>query len=71
MHFIIEVIVIYMMATGFKIWISKVGTGTLPASGFTNIQYYGVIGIGILFSALELLCEIIDLGVKKEGEEAK
>lgn len=65
-HFLVEVVVIWMMAVGFQTWITKVGGGKLPASGFTNIQYYGIIGAGILFSALELVCEIIDLMVKKE-----
>lgn len=70
LHFLVEVVVICMMAVGFQTWITKVGGGKLPASGFTNIQYYGIIGVGILFSVLELICEIVDLAVKKEPDKA-
>jgi len=69
-HFIVEVACIIMMSSGFKIWITKVGKGTMVASGFTNIAYYGVIGIGVALSAIELIAEIVDVFVKKEKVEA-
>lgn len=65
-HFVVEVAVLIMMSNGFKIWITKVGKGRLVASQFTNIAYYGVIGIGIALSLIEMAAEIIDLFVKKE-----
>lgn len=68
-HFVVELAVLIMMASGFKIWITKVGSGTLPASGFTNVLYYGVIGIGVAVSFVEMFAEIIDLFVKKEVVE--
>lgn len=69
-HFVVEVIVLVMMTSGFKIWITRVGKATLPASRFTNTMYYGVVGIGVAFSLLEMFTEIIDLFVKKEEKEA-
>ena len=33
-------------------------------------MYYGVVGIGVAFSLLEMFTEIIDLFVKKEEKEA-
>lgn len=68
-HFIVEASCIVMMASGFKIWITKVGMGTMVASGFTNVAYYGVIGIGVALSAIELIAEIIDVFVKKEAPQ--
>ena len=65
-----EVTVLVMMTSGFKIWITRVGKATLPASRFTNTMYYGVVGIGVAFSLLEMFTEIIDLFVKKEEKEA-
>ncbi len=69
-HFVVEVTVLVMMTSGFKIWITRVGKATLPASRFTNTMYYGVVGIGVAFSLLEMFTEIIDLFVKKEEKEA-
>ena len=69
-HFVVEVTVLIMMSSGFKIWITRVGKATLPASHFTNTMYYGVVGIGVAFSLLEMFTEIIDLFVKKEEKEA-
>ena len=69
-HFGVEVTVLVMMTSGFKIWITRVGKATLPASRFTNTMYYGVVGIGVAFSLLEMFTEIIDLFVKKEEKEA-
>ncbi len=68
-HFAVEVAVLVMMANGFKIWITRVGKATLPASHFTNTMYYGVVGIGVAFSLLEMVTEIIDLFVKKDKKE--
>ena len=69
-HFLVEVAVLIMMTSGFKIWITRVGKATLPASHFTNTMYYGVVGIGVAFSLLEMFTEVIDLFVKKEEKEA-
>lgn len=70
-HFVVEVAVLIMMTNGFKIWITKVGKGRLVASHFTNIAYYGVVGIGVILSLIEMAVEIIDLFVeKKEVAEA-
>ena len=69
-HFVVEVTVLVMKTSGFKIWITRVGKATLPASRFTNTMYYGVVGIGVAFSLLEMFTEIIDLFVKKEEKEA-
>ena len=69
-HFVVEVTVLIMMSNGFKIWITRVGKATLPASRFTNTMYYGVVGIGVAFSLLEMFTEIIDLFVKKDEKEA-
>lgn len=68
-HYLVEVACLVMMAAGFKIWITKVGMGKMVASGFTNIQYYGVLGVGIFLSLIEMFCEIIDLFVVKEKVE--
>ncbi len=68
-HFAVEVTVLIMMSSGFKIWITRVGKATLPASRFTNTLYYGVVGIGVAFSLLEMFTEIIDLFVKKDEKE--
>ncbi len=65
-HFFVELACLIMMASGFKIWLTKVGMGTMVASGFTNIAYYGVLGIGIALSLVELFAEVIDLFVKKD-----
>lgn len=65
-HFLVELTCLIMMASGFKIWITKVGSGTMVASGFTNIAYYGVLGVGIALSLIELFAEVIDLFVKKK-----
>lgn len=65
-HFFVELACLIMMASGFKIWLTKVGMGTMVASGFTNLAYYGVLGIGIALSLVELLAEVIDLFVKKD-----
>ena len=40
-HFFVELACLIMMASGFKIWLTKVGMGTMVASGFTNLAYYG------------------------------
>ena len=65
-HFFVELACLIMMASGFKIWLTKVGMGTMVASGFTNLAYYGVLGIGIALSLVELFAEVIDLFVKKD-----
>ena len=65
-HFFVELACLIMMASGFKIWLTKVGMGTMVASGFTNLAYYGVLGIGIALSLVELFAEVIDLLVKKD-----
>ena len=65
-HFFVELACLIMMASGFKIWLTKVGLGTMVASGFTNLAYYGVLGIGIALSLVELFAEVIDLFVKKD-----
>ena len=65
-HFFVELACLIMMASGFKIWLTKVGMGTMVASGFTNLAYYGVLGIGIALSLAELFAEVIDLFVKKD-----
>lgn len=65
-HFFVELACLIMMASGFKIWLTKVGMGTMVASGFTNLAYYGVLGIGITLSLVELFAEVIDLFVKKD-----
>lgn len=65
-HFFVELACLTMMASGFKIWLTKVGMGTMVASGFTNLAYYGVLGIGIALSLVELFAEVIDLFVKKD-----
>lgn len=65
-HFFVELGCLIMMASGFKIWLTKVGMGTMVASGFTNLAYYGVLGIGIALSLVELFAEVIDLFVKKD-----
>lgn len=65
-HFFVELACLIMMASGFKIWLTKVGMGTMVASGFTNLAYYGVLGIGIALSLIELFAEVIDLFVKKD-----
>ena len=65
-HFFVERACLIMMASGFKIWLTKVGMGTMVASGFTNLAYYGVLGIGIALSLVELFAEVIDLFVKKD-----
>ena len=65
-HFFVELACLIMMAGGFKIWLTKVGMGTMVASGFTNLAYYGVLGIGIALSLVELFAEVIDLFVKKD-----
>ena len=66
LHFFVELACLIMMASGFKIWLTKVGMGTMVASGFTNLAYYGVLGIGIALSLVELFAEVIDLFVKKD-----
>lgn len=68
-HYLVELACLVMMAVGFKIWISKVGMGTMVASGFSNIAYYGVLGIGIALSLVEMFAEIIDLFVEKKETE--
>ena len=65
-HFFVELACLIMRASGFKIWLTKVGMGTMVASGFTNLAYYGVLGIGIALSLVELFAEVIDLFVKKD-----
>ncbi len=65
-HFFVELACLIMMASGFKIWLTKVGMGTMVASGFTNLAYYGVLGVGIALSLVELFAEVIDLFVKKD-----
>ncbi len=65
-HFFVELACLIMMASGFKIWLTKVGMGTMVASGFTNRAYYGVLGVGIALSLVELFAEVIDLFVKKD-----
>lgn len=65
-HFFVELACLIMMASGFKIWLTKVGMGTMVASGFTNLAYYGVLGLGIALSLVELFAEVIDLFVKKD-----
>ena len=65
-HFFVELACLIMMASGFKIWLTKVGMGTMVASGFTNLAYYGVLGIGIALSLVELFAEVIDVFVKKD-----
>lgn len=65
-HFFVELACLIMMASGFKIWLTKVGMGTMVASGFTNLAYYGVLGTGIALSLVELFAEVIDLFVKKD-----
>ena len=65
-HFFVELGCLIMMASGFKIWLTKVGMGTMVASGFTNLAYYGVLGVGIALSLVELFAEVIDLFVKKD-----
>ena len=70
LHFCVEVAVLVMMATGFRTWITMVGGGKLPASRFTNVMYYGVIGVGVILGLIELFCEIIDLFVKKDPNAA-
>lgn len=65
-HFFVELACLIMMASGFKIWLTKVGMGTMVASGFTNLAYYGVLGIGIALSLVELFAEVIDLFAKKD-----
>ena len=65
-HFFVELACLIMMASGFKIWLTKVGMGTMVASGFTNLAYYGVLGIGFALSLVELFAEVIDLFVKKD-----
>lgn len=67
-HFFVELACLIMMASGFKIWLTKVGMGTMVASGFTNLAYYGVLGVGIALSLVELFAEVIDLFVKKDIE---
>lgn len=64
-HYLVEVTCLVMMAIGFRIWITSVGSGIMVASGMSNILYYGVLGIGIIVSLLEMFCEIIDLFVKQ------
>ena len=68
-HYFVELACLVMMAVGFKIWISRVGMGTMVASGFSNIAYYGVLGIGIALSLVEMFAEIIDLFVEKKEIE--
>lgn len=68
-HYLVELACLVMMAVGFKIWISRVGMGTMVASGFSNIAYYGVLGIGIALSLVEMFAEIIDLFVEKKETE--
>lgn len=63
-HFVVEVAVLIMMTSGFKIWITKVGMGRMVASNFTNIAYYGVIIIGVVLSLLEMFTEVTELFVK-------
>ena len=72
-HYLVEFACLIMMASGYKIWITKVGRGTMVASGFKNTLYYGIIGVGVAISILEMVCEIVDLFTKKEvvDEEAK
>ena len=65
-HFFVELACLIMMASGFKIWLTKGGMGTMVASGCTNLAYYGVLGIGIALSLVELFAEVIDLFVKKD-----
>lgn len=38
----------------------------MVASGMSNIAYYGVLGVGVGLSLLEMFVEIIDLFVKKD-----
>ena len=68
LHFCIEFAVLIMMATGFRTWITMVGSGKLPASRFTNVMYYGVIGVGVILGLIEMVCELVDLFVKKDPE---
>lgn len=69
-HYLVEVACLVMMASGFRIWFTKVGKGKMVASGFSNTLYYGVIGVGIALSLLEMFTQIIDMFVKKEEVEA-
>lgn len=65
-HYLVEVAALVMMAIGFRIWITRVGHGIMVASGMSNIAYYGVLGVGVGLSLLEMFVEIIDLFVKKD-----
>lgn len=65
-HYLVEVAALVMMAVGFRIWITRVGHGIMVASGMSNIAYYGVLGVGVGLSLLEMFVEIIDLFVKKD-----
>ena len=70
LHFCIEFAVLIMMATGFKTWLTMVGHGHLAASGLTNTMYYGVIGVGVILGLIEMVCELVDLFVKKDPNAA-
>lgn len=65
-HYLVEVAALVMMAVGFRIWITRVGHGIMVASGMSNIAYYGVLGVGVGLSLLEMFVEIIDLFAKKD-----
>ena len=69
-HYLVEVACLVMMAIGFRIWITTVGHGVMVASGMSNIMYYGILGVGIFVSLLEMFCQIIDLFVKKDPAAA-
>lgn len=67
LFFVLEFIVLVMIAVGFHAYMSTLGNVTLAASKFPNWLYYGVIGVGVWLSLLELVTELFDLMVKKDS----
>lgn len=68
-HYIVELVVLIMVVVGFRIWITSVGNGKMTASGMSNTMYYGVVGVGVFLSLIEMACEVIDLFVEKKPED--
>ena len=70
-HYLCFTFVIYALAIGFYQYMKAVSHVPQPATRFPNWLFFGVVGIGIGFSILELIAQIIDLFTEpSENEQA-
>jgi len=68
-HFFCTSFVLYGMTIALYQYITRLGKYRQPATNFTNGFFFGIIGVGIIVSSLELIARIIDVLITLKGDK--